>query len=190
MQPRLSDPRKYYWGEVVEQYDDIRRPKERWRFDMTGLPVLLEGMKSVLDCPVGTGRFLPIYQKLGIEPQGVDVSADMVAKATANGFPNCQVGDAVALPLEDQSVDVVVCTRLMIHLQPEDAYPAIQEFKRVARRRVIIDARLGQVTQVPFRGTILHSRAEFMKQFESGGWKVWKSIGRPHYPLLAFDRGT
>jgi len=186
MQPRLSNPRTYYWGEAVEVYDEIRRPKERWRFDMAAVEKAMQGMTSVLDLPVGTGRFLPVYKKVGAEPYGVDVSEDMVRKATENGFPNCKVGDIINIPMEDQSVDAIVCIRLMIHLQPEDAYPGIQEFKRVAKKRIIIDARLGSSTTIPYRGTIMHSRKDFLRQFD--GWKLNQSIGAAHYPVMAFDR--
>ena len=47
-------------------------------------------------------------------------------------------GDAIALPLGDRSVDIVLCSQLLHHFDHERAVKLIEELDRVARRRVIV----------------------------------------------------
>lgn len=179
---RYRDPRKYYAGRIADEYDVKRIPKERWGFDMQSLPKMLSGIESVLDCPVGTGRFLPIYNEAGIDATGVDVSEDMLEKSRIRGFSSLQVGDATALPFEDKRFDAVVCIRLFIHLQPDDMRQAAAEFCRVAKKAIVIDAKISSHTTVPYRGAITHSRESFLAAFE--GWRIEKSSGPSHYPMM------
>ena len=47
-------------------------------------------------------------------------------------------GDALALPLRDRSVDLVLCSQLLHHFERERALRVIFELDRVARRYVIV----------------------------------------------------
>ncbi len=46
--------------------------------------------------------------------------------------------DALAIPLQDSSVDFVTCTLALHHFAPEDAIRVLRELARVARRGVIV----------------------------------------------------
>ena len=48
------------------------------------------------------------------------------------------VGDALALPFADNSVDVVICSQVLHHFADADESRLIQEMNRVARVRVIV----------------------------------------------------
>ena len=43
----------------------------------------LDPGSCVLDIPVGTGRFIPLYNNLGLRATGVDASIDMLGEARA-----------------------------------------------------------------------------------------------------------
>lgn len=89
---------------------------------------------DVLDVATGTGLVLRAIRGSGIEASltGVDLSPGMLAVARAE-LPGATFleGDALALPLPDASVDVVLCVTGM-HLFPDPAV-AIAEWARVLR---------------------------------------------------------
>ena len=53
--------------------------------------------------------------------------------------PERLVGDALALPLEDKSVDVVSCCLFVHHLGPEEVRRFVAEARRVARVAVVVN---------------------------------------------------
>lgn len=57
------------------------------------------------------------------------------ARAHCNGV---LVGDALALPVADASVDIVTCSQLLHHFTDDDAERLLRECMRVARTAVII----------------------------------------------------
>lgn len=65
---------------------------------------------------------------------GVDIDADMVRQANSRGSVVAQA-DAYDLPYEDESIDMVYCSFLMLWL--DDPARAIGEMKRVAKDWVV-----------------------------------------------------
>jgi ubiquinone/menaquinone biosynthesis C-methylase UbiE len=98
---------------------------------------------SVLDVPCGTGRFAAFLRARGMTYLGMDAAAAMLGEAARKhaGVPFFQA-DLARLPLSDESVDLVVCIRLM-HLVrgPELRVAFLREMARVARVGVIVDFR-------------------------------------------------
>jgi ubiquinone/menaquinone biosynthesis C-methylase UbiE len=131
-----------YVGDVAANYERDRTGEPLWQTEQLWVSSLVQTWprgSSVLDVPVGTGRFLPIYQQFGMEATGIDTSADMLAAARAKGTEaRLFLGDAGKIDLPAKSVDYSVCWRLT-HLVPPDALNAIvAELARVTRRRVVI----------------------------------------------------
>ncbi len=98
---------------------------------------------SVLDCPSGTGRFLPVIRDFDASLITMDTSASMLREGQAyfDSFPvspTAIAGSAFELPLADNAVDVVLCSRLLHHI-PERAQRVkiLREFARVARVGVV-----------------------------------------------------
>jgi SAM-dependent methyltransferase len=85
-----------------------------------------------LDAACGTGRQAAALAELGHDVVGVDASGAMLEKAQAR-VPGAEFrkGDLAALPLEDGSVDLAVCSLALTHL--DDLAPAIAELARVVR---------------------------------------------------------
>jgi ubiquinone/menaquinone biosynthesis C-methylase UbiE len=102
------------------------------RFCLDGIQV-----QTALDVGVGSGVFAEAFAKAGLEVSGIDPVLEMVRSAQmfvpTGTF--CQ-GIAEKLPYPDASVDIV----FLGHVLHETDHPliALQEAKRVARKRVVI----------------------------------------------------
>jgi hypothetical protein len=68
---------------------------------------------------------------------GLD-AAPSVATASQGSVDHAVVGDALALPVADDGVDVVLCSQLLHHFEHADAVRLLRELDRVARERVVV----------------------------------------------------
>lgn len=148
--PAPYKAKEYYQDETVAAVYDL----DRFRgirgalVDRLEQRLLMRSMAGthpgarVLDLPVGTGRMARRLAAAGYHVVGADISVPMLRAARELGSqtktPTALVrGDAEGLPLADNSVDVVVCFRLLSHLPAEARRKALQEMARVASERVI-----------------------------------------------------
>lgn len=139
-----DDDKKKDWSKGHLRDALIWQRKGMWRPDtldkLAAWMDLRPGMKAV-DVGCGLGflgyTFWP-YFGLGGSYYGIDLSEKLIADArqsagdwAEDGKARFAVGDAYALPAEDESADWVMCQTLMMHLErPEDA---LAEMIRVAR---------------------------------------------------------
>lgn len=100
--------------------------------------------ETILDVPSGTGRFLPLFSKFHADVIAMDLAQPMLTEGrSADTDLQCPhrmvVGSALAIPMQDDSVDVVFCSRLLHHV-PDDATreKMFNELRRVARRGVVV----------------------------------------------------
>jgi len=72
-----------YSGDRAEGYDERRAKSTRWKNEIAAMDAMLGAVKAtrVLDCPFGTGRWVPQYLDHGLSVIGVDLSAGMLAEA-------------------------------------------------------------------------------------------------------------
>lgn len=151
--PRLDDIRRVLESldefpndivvEVVEH--DVESGYARWAATYDGPNPLIEAEEPVvhpmlerlpvgraLDAACGTGRHAGHLASLGHRTVGVDVNAAMLQIARRR-FPDVEFesGRLDALPVEDESVDVVTCALALCHIADLDA--AFDEFARVLR---------------------------------------------------------
>lgn len=134
---RASDAGERY---ALERWSSARR-RER---DPRLVAELLErhlapGPALVLDAPCGTGRLTPVLAGRG-RYVGLDVSPSMLAQARATqaGPSVWLAGDVRRMPFADSTFDVVVCCRLLHHLEPVDALAeTLRELVRVSRGLVL-----------------------------------------------------
>lgn len=84
------------------------------------------------------------------------------------------VCDAARIPENDSSVDTVVLTHLLEHLDPEHGRRALAEAMRVARRRVVIAVPYEEVANPAFGHvrTIDHADLERWGRESGWGWTV------------------
>ncbi len=93
----------------------------------------------VLDLPVGTGRMSRYLESEGYHVVGSDISLAMmqVAGELSGGRTALVRGDGERLPFADNSFDVAVCFRLLVHLPEEARLNMLREMARVAKERVV-----------------------------------------------------
>ena len=113
------------YDEQPNQLLEIEQPIVREILD--GLPIGV-----ALDAACGTGRHAAYLASLGHAVIGVDSSPGMLARAREK-VPQGEFHEAELhqLPLEDDSVDLVVCAIALVHLA--DIEGPFREFARVLR---------------------------------------------------------
>ena len=84
-----------------------------------------------LDAACGTGRHAANLAARGWEVIGVDRTPAMLDVARSNFGADFRRGELSALPIDDASVDLVVCSLALTHV--EDLTPVFAEFARVLR---------------------------------------------------------
>jgi SAM-dependent methyltransferase len=104
---------------------------------------------SVLDCPCGAGRLIPILKKFGFTVTGADISASMVELARQHAGPqgeNCLdekdrfcVTNLFHSGFEDGQFDGVVCHRIFQYFsEPGERLLALRELRRISSGPVIV----------------------------------------------------
>jgi len=182
--PQSSGAHKYV-GAVAAGYDAKRDSSAKWKVEQAAVESFLDDMPAgsvILDAPCGTGRFFPFYERKGFAVRGLDVSADMIRQAAAKiTNANAMVGDVAqwmfaqgdvrGTSLPDKSFDATVNVRITRWLMgehgPEGVVDMLKEMQRLARKRVILTAR---VANHPFACTY--------ETIESAldGWKVTRDV--------------
>lgn len=92
--------------------------------------------KTVLEVGCGTGHFTRWFAEQGLRVVGLDNSEAMLAEARKRNGVSYVAGDALALPFDDRSFDVVAfITTLEFVADPERA---LSEAARVARQGLLL----------------------------------------------------
>ena len=173
-QAPTSGANKYY-GAVATGYDAKRENDPKWTVEQRIIEDMLSDLPRdtrLLDCPVGTGRFLKCYADRGFIVLGMDRSPDMLQQALKKGEPlnlrgELRQGNILQTGLPDDEVDVAVNCRITRWVIGEHGPAGIQqmlrEMQRVAKKRIILTARVAN-----------HPYAVSMDLIESalGGWRV------------------
>jgi len=149
--------RSGYQGKTAELYDRKRSKRKKWKREMAVLQALaaqFEPGASILDIPLGTGRFLEFYNEGRHTVYGIDISRDMLQKARDRvlaldsnhnrGDVGLVMGEAEHIPMRDSSIDYVVCIRLLNWVTKPIFKDIIKEFLRVARKGIIVGFRCQQ----------------------------------------------
>jgi SAM-dependent methyltransferase len=86
----------------------------------------------VVDIGTGTGANLRLLKQIGFtNVTGIDPSPDAARWCAEKGLGDVRSGDVRALPLPDQSVDLVIATDVVEHVDDDQA--AVAEIYRVLR---------------------------------------------------------
>jgi ubiquinone/menaquinone biosynthesis C-methylase UbiE len=182
----LAQTSRKYRGRKAATYDEVRQKQERWKVENMVVGRWLIGLKpsDVLDCPVGTGRFMLLYADIGAKHvHGIDSSAEMIAlarKKVPRAMKNyadveLEVGDATSIPSSDEVYDVSVCVRFLDLIDEEAMQKVVTELCRVTRRVIICTIRFGN-KYVPKANTAEHDRAKFFRLIKKLGWKLEESV--------------
>lgn len=158
-----SDNSKSYDGyykydqTVAENYEESRNIERHWIRENEFINNYLKGnhsYASLLDLPVGTGRFLEYYSYFETVV-GIDISEDMLSEArkkarhfSSNGTVRLLKGDVFDIKFPNGFFDISIIFRLF-HLLPDDFLgPAIKELCRVTHKELVVQ------TYVPLNNKI------------------------------------
>lgn len=101
------------------------------------------GAVTMLDIGTGMGdiparaRRVARAQGVTLHTVGLDESETLAARARSAAMPTMR-GDALALPLRNDSVDIATCSQVLHHFPREQCLVLLREMDRVARHRVIV----------------------------------------------------
>ena len=126
--------RKYGYGGYA--YDG------RWRIVAEEL-IAHYGIKAgdqVLDVGCGKGFLLYEFTQVipEVEVKGVDISRYGINNAKEEIKPFLQFGNAIELPYEDHSFDLVLSINVLHNLMNYELYSALQEIERVSKKNKYI----------------------------------------------------
>jgi SAM-dependent methyltransferase len=153
----------------ADNYEAERANKPGWLAEQAAVAEML-GPGPVLDCPVGTGRFLDLYRDRGLAWVGIDRSPSMLAKAARRSKAGrLDLGDLLhGLPFPDHLYGSAVCIRLLPWLAPAQIPVVIKELGRLAGV-IVISIRVGYVGTRCYRGAITHSWRDFRTACKAAG---------------------
>ena len=136
---------------------------------------------TIMDVPVGYGRFLPILSEFGTVYAADWGFMPLVYQERKVGIAYGSVnGIAQSLPFKSQSRDVIFCFRLFQHMhEQEERIAILKEFKRVSRSWVIVSVYIKNplhilhraVAKKPSRITML-TRSDFKGEVSMSGLKI------------------
>ena len=177
--------RKYH-GKKAETYDAIRMKQARWDLEQGTIEKWLTELKPelVLDCPVGTGRFITIYRHLKITGTGVDISEEMLElaiKKNKGGVIDLAVGEATDIQCSENEYDCAVCVRFLDLIDQDAMRQVMKELARVSKRWIICTIRFGE-TYLPKSNTAEHDEKSF--------WKMVKKLGFQARDSVKFREGS
>ena len=100
----------------------------------------LDSNSSVLDVGCAKGFMMHDFAELipGINVKGIDISEYAIENAIEDMKPHVQVGNALSLPFEDKSFDVIISVTTLHNLEREECAIALQEIERVSRKGAFI----------------------------------------------------
>ncbi|HEY2069201.1 MAG TPA: class I SAM-dependent methyltransferase [Rhizomicrobium sp.] len=139
-----------YTGGVASSYEAQRTGSADWPKEQAVVERFLATLpsgSSIVDVPVGTGRFLEFYKRFGLAPTGLDISLDMMesAKAKAQALSldiNFQKADIRHIDAPDKSFDTALCVRFVNWVDFAGFEAVMAELSRVARSNIIVSVRV------------------------------------------------
>lgn len=163
-----------YRGQMAANYETKRKKQLRWKLENDLVAGMLQGLHGmVLDCPVGTGRYLPLYAQLGLTCIGLDSSKEMLALAKRNNKTNFLLleGDARSTIFPPLHFDHAICVRFLDLIDEQAMRHVMQELMRVTKSTIICTIRFG-TAYVPKVNTATHDHRKFGAMIKRKGWKI------------------
>lgn len=131
---------------------------------------------ALLDCPVGTGRFLALYRRLGLEATGVDSSEEMLSLARKKRLAVALTeGHADNLNFADGRFRVVVCVRFLDLIEEEAMRAVTRELARVCGHTLVLTIRLGE-KYVLKSNTATHDERKFRRLMATLGFELTDDV--------------
>jgi SAM-dependent methyltransferase len=160
---------------VSEVYDETREPLTEEAVDRLAQILSRDGLSSLLEVGVGTGRIAQPLHRRGFDLVGADLSKGMLQKAKAKGLQNLLLADANHLPFREKTFDAVVLAHI-IHLL-EDPPATFDRLTRIARKEIVAVLRKRDGGASSFAEDRSQLRESFRKAAEEVGYPLNRSAG-------------
>jgi hypothetical protein len=142
----------FYDAETARIYEEVRENDRWWQWEASKLREILTGISeslSVVDAPIGTGRFLDLYSTLDNIKRivGLDGSVDML-KVAQGRLDSIQMNKEVVLSQADlisltnsgALAEVGVCFRLLHLINPDSVEELLESIGTISNRYIILQA--------------------------------------------------
>lgn len=108
-------------GMDYERFEGRYRPEAAVRAHQRRYVEILSGRRRVVDVGCGRGELVDMLRQDGVDAYGIELEGDFVALAADRGVPVLH-GDGIAhvAGLAPESVDGVVASHVVEHLEPQD----------------------------------------------------------------------
>lgn len=137
----------FYDRKIARNYENKRKADRYWDWEESTLLELVARLKEVehkriLDCPVGTGRFIEKLAPKCSQYTGVDISKHMLEVAEEKlcdkiGNVNFLQCDVTSLDID---VDLIICFRLLHLVDTENAIKLISKLSHLTNGYIILQA--------------------------------------------------
>lgn len=160
-----------YTGARIKDYVSKREQTPQWIKETKIMADLLARFpsKTVVDIPVGTGRFMQFYAKHKNKVIGLDVSPDMLEQARSEAerykvkAPRIELADIFEVDPARYSADVAVSLRFLNHLERDWVGKAIKSLAALASDTVIASIRTVDPDSLSDEERVVHERQEAQK---------------------------
>lgn len=160
-----------YTGEVAESYLAKRQHSKKWKLEETYVAELLPlSCKTVLDVPVGTGRFAHLYEKRQYRVTGMDISNDML-KQCPSTIQEIVKKDIFKLT-PNRLWDLVVCVRFLNWLEEDKFRIALSKLAKASRQHILLSIAISEDNFVKANGLHVHSESYFRFLVSHSGMKI------------------
>lgn len=152
---------------TVSKYHNFKKYdfKNRWVSYWHQIDEVLElNPKNVLEIGVGNRTVSNYLKNKNIDLTTLDIDRELEPDI---------VGNILALPLQDNSFDVILCAEVLEHLPFDNFEQALRELRRVAKRHIVLSLpHFGPSFRISFKAPFLRE-----KKF---AFKIWFPLA--HYP--------
>lgn len=142
-----KDIKNKYVDNIARNYEKIRTCEPKWKKEQEAVSKMILNLSgTVLDIPIGTGRFIKPCLENNLSIIGIDSSKDMLNIASKKFYNRndviLKIGDILNIDLDNKSVNNSICVRILNWLTPNEMNKAIQELIRVTKNKIILSIRL------------------------------------------------
>ena len=171
---------KKYIGAMASNYEAKRKKQLRWHHENKILTEMLGAIahadQTVLDVPVGTGRFLPLYAKHKLKGWGLDTSEEMLAQARKkSGAKNLKLSVGNVLTDDLPKAHIAISVRFLDLIDEPAMLIAMDKLMAATNKYILLTIRFGD-QYVLKSNTATHNRRKFMKRIAMHGWRVAEDV--------------
>jgi ubiquinone/menaquinone biosynthesis C-methylase UbiE len=144
---RTDKTKVKYFGNIAAGYEAKRSCQDKWIAEHKIISRWIANYPDdirLLDCPVGTGRFLDLYAARCFSVTGIDISADMLEIARSKPASADVFLKQGSIFNITGSYDVSLAIRIMNLIERADMQRALRELQRVTRYEIIFNLRIGE----------------------------------------------